>query len=525
MQVLQWLALVGSLLAGAQTPAPVIELVADGADSVGFETYAVAADGTKTLTARHILPVGSRLTLKLDGRIGLIEFSNRDRPPLAIPSADLALAETWHLHRLGREVIVWSGAARIARLLSPATIITAETAACANAKAFHLGVVSTYGMRAAIPFLRTDEVARCRWVFLGLPTDLIEASLRGELGSSGRREFRAVPKKTTEVTIPPPAVTLSGVITLNGKPIADGMAQFRRPPETWAIDLQPDGSYHVTFDYDGDYTLALLRPISRFKPVTVALARGANTFDWNIDDPSGDSQLTVRVTGHDRADDTEIEVQTEGKPTAGGIIRSGSDTFSRAGLAFGKYRVAARQSNGASDWHDVELSAESPSAAVTLSIVRGDRSITLRYVDGEPVISAGFGSTAARPQEVVPGTYSLSSVAPHTELIIRPPSGAPICRVVHATGDRQATVFPGRAVVLKFQNRAVTVNEVRIATEIDCPMPLGVFLKSSLHVGSETADVEILNAPQDEVLTIHTRDGVHQATVGPDGILLIPSKR
>jgi hypothetical protein len=517
------LVLIASLLAPNQAPAPVIELVTDQADGVGFETYAVAADGTRTLTARHVLPAGSRFPVKVDGRINLIEFSNRNRPPLAVPMADLALADVWHLERRGAaDVFIWSGAARLGRFQSAATVVTAETAACANADTFLLGVISTYGIRAAIPFLRTNEIARCRWVFLGLPAgQLLQASLRSELGSSGRREFRVVPKKTTEVTIPPPAVTLSGVITLNGKPIADGMAQFRRAPETWAVDLQPGGSYQVTFDHEGDYTLALLRPLSRFKPVTLTLARGANTFDWNIEDPSADSELRVRVTDHDRTEDIEIEIQTDGKPIAGGLIRSGHESFSRTGLAFGKYRVAARQPTGASDWQDVELSAEAPSAAVTLSIVRGVRSITLRYVDGEPVISAGFGFSAARPQETVPGTYSLSSIAPNTELLIRAPSGAPICRVVPTTGDLEATVSPGRALTLRFENRRVTVNEVRIATEADCPMPLGVFLKSPLRVGADSAEIEVLNGPPDEVLTIHTRDGVYQATVGPDGVVVI----
>jgi hypothetical protein len=520
------LVLLASLLAPVQSPALLIELIADDAENIGFETYAVAADGTRTLTARHVLPAGSRFPLKVDGRINLIEFSNRDRPPLSVPMADLALADVWHLERRGADVFIWSAAARLGRFQSAATVITAETAACANADTFLLGVMSTYGIRAAIPFLRTKEIARCRWVLLGLPAQqLLEASLRSEQGSSGRREFRVVPKKTTEVTIPPPAVTLSGAITINGKPIADGMAQFRRAPETWAVDLQPGGSYQVTFDHEGEYTLALLRPLSRFKPVTLTLARGANTFDWNIEDPSADSEVTVRVTGHDRTEDIEIEIQRDGKPVGSGFIRGGSDTFRRTGLAFGKYRVAARQPNGASDWQDVELSAEAPSAAVTVSIVRGVRSITLRYADGEPVINAGFGFSAARPQETVPGTYSLSSIAPNTELLIRPPSGAPICRVVPATGDLEATVFPGRAVTLRFENRRVSVNEVRIATEADCPMPLGVFLKSPLRVGSESADVEVLNGPPDESLTIYTRDGAFRATVPPDGIVWLPAKQ
>jgi hypothetical protein len=78
---------------------------------------------------------------------------------------------------------------------------------------------------------------------------------------------------------------------------------------------------------------------------------------------------------------------------------------------------------------------------------------------------------------------------------------------------------------LRFQNRAVVADEVRIATETDCPIPLNAFLKSPLRMGGQTTDVDVLNAPPDEALTIYTRDGGYRATVGADGILYIPSKQ
>jgi hypothetical protein len=161
---------------------------------------------------------------------------------------------------------------------------------------------------------------------------------------------------------------------------------------------------------------------------------------------------------------------------------------------------------------------------IRLSLSRASRQITLRYADGEPVISAGFGYTP-RPEETVPGTYSLASIPAQTRLLIWPPLGTRLCRVVPASGHIEATVFPGRPVTLRFQNRSITVDDVRISTPADCPIPLGLFLKSPLRVGPQTADIEVLNAPPDELLTIHTRDGVYRATVGADGVVVIPSTR
>jgi hypothetical protein len=146
-------------------------------------------------------------------------------------------------------------------------------------------------------------------------------------------------------------------------------------------------------------------------------------------------------------------------------------------------------------------------------------------VDGEPVTRAGFGLNPARPEETAPGTYSLASVPRDTALVVSPPTGAPICRMVPATGHLEVTVFPGRSLTLRFQNRRVNVGDVRIAAEADCPMPLDAFRKSPLRVGAQTADVEVLNAPPGESLTIYTRDGAYQASVSPDGIVFIPAKQ
>lgn len=190
--------------------------------------------------------------------------------------------------------------------------------------------------------------------------------------------------------------------------------------------------------------------------------------------------------------------------------------------------MIARQPGATSDWQVVELSAAQPEALVDLVLTRTTRTLTLRYRDGEPVTSAGFSSfTTAPAEEVAPGTYSLAMVPPQTELVIRPPLGAPLCKIVHAVGDVEAVVEPKRTVILRFEDPRVSAANVRIATAtMDCPVPLERFVKTPFGAGPDkTRQIEILNAPADDVLIVHARDAVHRVIVSPDGVALVPAKQ
>jgi hypothetical protein len=506
--------LIASLSALAQAP-PTINVVRDTQDEV-----TLAAAGTS-----QRLPFATVVSIPF-GPDTEFRFATERGKPLTVRARDLVAGDTWHVVQdlQSEAVFLWASAGHSTTLPTTATIITAEAAACSPAQMFRLAKIITVRARVLMTLLSTNEVTRCRWMVFGLRPGEYDASLHGPDGSSGRRDFRIVEGKPTDVTIAPPAVTVTGVVTINGKPITNGVMQFRRDFGAWTIIIDEVGSYRFNTDDEGDYSLTMLRPFSRFKPFIVTFARGPNVFDWNIDDPSADSQVTVHVTGNDLTDDTEIDVEADGKRLESSYIPRGKDTVTRMGLPFGKYRVVARQPGGTSEWREVELMPSAPAAAIKLTIERASRSITLRYADGEPVTSAGFGFTP-RPEEKVPGTYSLASIPAQTELVIWPPLGTRLCRVVPESGHLDATVSPGRSVTLRFQNRRISIDEVRISTESDCPIPLGMFLKSPLRVGPHTADVEVLNAPPDEILTIHTRDGSYRATVGADGSILIPSKQ
>jgi hypothetical protein len=519
-----------SLATSFQAPAPTIHLVGTAQEGIAVETLALSSDGSSRRTGAFVLLFESSLALKLDGTFQLIQLSSQGRGTLTLTATDLAAAPVWHVGKLAMgttSVFVWSAASRVGGALPRGSvIITAQSAACGSAETFRLGIVmGPPTVPALLPLVNSNDVGSCRWVAIGLPPGTYDAALRNASGSSGRQGFRVVANQITEVVIQPPAVTVSGVVTINGKPVSGGRVQFRRDMTFQAIVLQDDGSYSATFDDAGDFMLVMLAPLTRLKPATVTLARGANVFDWPIDEPSAESELAVQLRGHDRLTDTGIEIQANGTVLTRIFIPAGEDTVTQKGLPFGKYKVFARQPNAASDVSAVELSATTPSANVTLSLERSTRSITLRYIDGEPVSNAGFGNTTHGPEETAPGTYSLASVAANTELLVRPPTGAPLCRIVPREGEIHATVMPGRSLTLKFHDRRVSIDSVKIESEGGCPVSILLFLKTPLRMGPDTAEVEVLNAPPDESLVIHTRDAAYRTTVGTEGIVFIPAKQ
>ena len=235
------------------------------------------------------------------------------------------------------------------------------------------------------------------------------------------------------------------------------------------------------------------------------------------------------MSGADPSVKIDVDIRsTDGISVVSTSIPPGETTTIRRALSFGTHRVVALQPGATSELQVVELSAEQLTAAVDLTLTRNARSITLRYSDGEPVVHASFSNVFSAPEEVVPGTYSLATVVAGTELVIKPPSGAPLCRIVHAQGDVQVVTDLGRSLILQFEDPRATPDNVRIATgsESNCPVPLGRFLKTSFTAGpGRSRRVEVLNAPADPVLTIHTPDGAQQVMVPADGLVIVPAVR
>ena len=418
----------------------------------------------------------------------------------------------------------------VKREMVGAALITARDDTCAIAETFILAtrvVIATPVGFVRGALVTTPEVAACRWRVGGLPPGIYEASLRAARGLAGRIQFKVAAHETTEAAIEAPRVIVSGLVTVNDEPLRDAMLVFQGPSQMMAGRVESDGTYEVALDEDGGYSVTLQAPGN--KPIVrrETFRPGANTLDFLMKDAPVATELTVRVSGADPSVKIDLDIRSsDNTSVVTAAIPPGENTTTRRALAFGTHRVVARQPDATSEWHVVEFSPERLTAAVDLSLTRSTRSITLRYGDNEPVSHASFFNVTSAPEEIAPGTYSLATIPAGTELVIKPPSGSPLCRIVHAQGDVQVVADAGRSVILQFEDPRVTAGNVRISpgSGPDCPVPLERFLKTSFSAGpGQSRRVEVLNAPADGVLTIYTPNGAHQVVVPADGIVVVPA--
>jgi hypothetical protein len=457
-----------------------------------------------------------------------LRISRDERTPLLVASADALSGDIWHVPDVPvtRPLLIWSTAGSIERPTHGAAIITADPAACREAEVLAIRYPSFNRATSYNDLWTTNDLTRCRWVVAGV-IGAHEATLRGARGFAGTRSFSPRPRETVSILVSPPTVLVTGIVTINGTPPQNATLTIVRPALHVPVPLRTDGTFEAALDLPGSYQIVLSIPNTRIKPTSRTFSIGSNELIWDISDKAAGTRVTVRVKGHDKSAPVDIEIRQNDNLTLD-VIAAGSDTGEWRGHEFGTHRIIARQADATSDWQEFQLSADQPTATVDLALTRSARTLTLRYPDGEPVISAGFVSnTMVRPAEIAPGTYSLASIPEGTRLVIRPPSGAPLCKVVPPAGDVTSISSRGRAVTLRFEGRNIGTNEIEIAPEgSDCPVPLDRFLKSPVrHEADGTTHLEILNAPADDVLMIHLREGLYRMIVPGDGIVVIPSKQ
>lgn len=457
-----------------------------------------------------------------------LRITSEERAPLLIAATDALSGDIWHVPEVPptRPTVIWATAGSIDRPAFGGAIITADPAACRDGEVFAVRYPSFKSATSYNDLWTTSDLKRCRWVVAGI-AGTHEATLRGARGFAGTRSFSPRPRETASVLVSPPAVVVSGIVTINGTPPQDAHLALTRPSATVRVPLRSDGSFEAALDQPGAYQLLLIIPNARMRPTSSTFSIGTNEVVWDINDKAANTRVTVRVSGHDPSLPTDIEIRQDDNLTLDAIA-AGSDTLEQRGLSFGTHRIIARQADATSDWQPFQLSAEQPTATIGIALTRSTRTLALRYPDGEPIMSAGFVSnTMVRPAEIAPGTYSLASIPEGTRLVIRPPSGAPLCKVVPPAGDVTAISSRGRSVTLRFEGRSVNTEEIEIAPEgSDCPVALDRFLKSPVrHDGDGTTQLDILNAPTDDVLMIHLREGLYRVIVPGDGSVVIPAKQ
>jgi hypothetical protein len=161
-----------------------------------------------------------------------------------------------------------------------ALLVSADPASCLVPSTLTLARVekSSYG-------IVSRQTGACRWVIDGLPAGSYEVGLTNTRGSGGRVRFDYVPGQPTELPIPPPAATVTGVVRINGQPVAGAkITLLGRPLQNGlpTVVTNADGSYEATIADAGLYSMRLGGDDVYGRSERATFTEGSNRYDWDI---------------------------------------------------------------------------------------------------------------------------------------------------------------------------------------------------------------------------------------------------
>jgi hypothetical protein len=161
-----------------------------------------------------------------------------------------------------------------------ALLVSADPASCLVPSRLTLARVEKGSLEIA-----SRQTGACRWVIEGLPAGSYEVGLTNTRGSGGRVRFDYVPGQPTELPIPPPAATVTGVVRINGAPVAGAKITFLgRPLQNGlpTVVTNADGSYEATIADAGLYSMRLGGDDVYGRSERATFAEGPNRYDWDI---------------------------------------------------------------------------------------------------------------------------------------------------------------------------------------------------------------------------------------------------
>jgi hypothetical protein len=161
-----------------------------------------------------------------------------------------------------------------------ALLVSADPASCLVPSMLTLARVekSSYG-------IASRQTGGCGWLIEGLPAGSYEVGLTNARGSGGRVRFDYVPGQPTELRIPPPAATVTGVVRINGEPVAGAKITFLgRPLQNGmpTVVTHADGSYEAAIADTGLHSMRLGGADVYGRSERATFAEGANRYDWDI---------------------------------------------------------------------------------------------------------------------------------------------------------------------------------------------------------------------------------------------------
>lgn len=256
--------------------------------------------------------------------------------------------------------------------------IAAERAVCGNAAEVSIAAMTSAGPAGAqtplAPARLVSKDARCEMQVDGLPAGRYQVAYRSAIAGTGTAVFDVAAQGVSAVRVARPAITVSGQVRVNGRPVANAELTFTPAGDAQeggtVADVRTDaaGYYFVALSVSGEYVIGArsereVLGISR----TAVVNRGDNAIDLTL---SG-GEITTGLAGWDGQTAILVRVAGGGLDVVAAWPPQGQPAprvF--AALPYGDYTVSITSAVAPTSpvVKTVSLSAAGPNANVTFDL-------------------------------------------------------------------------------------------------------------------------------------------------------------
>ena len=244
-------------------------------------------------------------------------------------------------------------------------VVSGDPSFCLAPSTLTLAAISQNARSAMeVASRRTSD---CRWVVRGLEAGEYEVGLTHARGSGGRIRFNYVPGQMGELRIPAPIVIVTGVVRINGEPVAGAQIMFMTRPVQSGLPkvvTNQDGFFEATLPEAGPVNLRLSGNDVYGRGAGAVFNEGANRFDWDI---TGGT-LVIRDASGSRPERFSIDVWFEGgfQGWAAYLFPAGREL---RGAPFGTHKIAIRRGVDVEETiASVDISPDAPRAEAVIDV-------------------------------------------------------------------------------------------------------------------------------------------------------------
>lgn len=355
----------------------------------------------------------------------------------------------------------------------------ADYSLCARATEIRIArprLGSPYAIGQAIALLPNNE--SCSVLFNSLHPGDYRAYFRNDFGILAAADLAVVSRTVEHVVVSDPAVTVQGVVLLDGKPWPDATVELRGRASATSAHIKSDakGRYVALLPSGGEYELratGLRNPLVGWT-ARLAVLPGYQLRDLEFTGGTVEATVSGGIVGQNLSLAVRI-----GNRTLRESVRVTGDGMAHAmvALPFGEYRIAALQHGGASRETPLILSATAPTASLVLALIDNPSVIVVRDEAGVPVETAvlsGGGQVLAKRQD---GSFGLSGVPLGAPITIRAQGFVPTCRLSEEVGVMEVVLERGAPAEFSFSatSEPVPPGSLSGLAGAACPVSLQAF--------------------------------------------------